>query len=35
MQLFVRALEGKTLTLNVEESDTVETLKYPFIYSKP
>ena len=28
MQVFVRALEGKTLTLKVSEGETVECLKY-------
>ncbi len=27
MQIFVKTLNGKTMTLNVEQSDTVETVK--------
>ena len=34
MQLFVRALEGKTLAMNMQETDTVETLKYLVYNSK-
>ena len=31
MQIFVKTLTGKTITLEVESSDTIDNVKYPFV----
>ena len=32
MQIFVKTLTGKTITLDVEANDTIENVKYLFIF---